>query len=481
MADERYESEDPYDSLFESVFGDGLAVAVERCPLCFRSRRPLFCSECVRSGKFSKSSGEPERYADLQERLDSVTKERIRLTERIRQGVAAKEERQAKRDEIEELKIRIRLLKWSIQEAQKRKADGEKYYAKQCATNKRNAEKLQKSHSSLPKMRATYNSNVDKVHIRKQEMTEQNARLRDKRCCVINELVRYIFPVVELTAEGTSNSVLSLEASSLLMSTARALSEASQLTYMSGRWVHTDRYGNTLIKIVESTLPGNGDYSAGVTSERQELASLADDNQRITASNPTYAVISGLCHTTQLLQILSSVLMVTLPRKIFYSTFGCNDFSEKQLQQAVSRLNHNMLHLCVSQGVDTGQVISRHTMYNLLLLLRSDNLGRGLPYKELGQMVEVVNDGCESEDDMDRDELDAPQDWDFVSRGDIPEMAVPVHESASWSYSPTLYAGQVLAGTQSTASDLITSAAASVTSLWRTATGSSQRPSDANS
>ena len=56
------------------------------------------------------------------------------------------------------------------------------------------------------------------------------------------------------------------EVSMQFMSTVRALSEACQLAYMSGRWVHTDRYGNTLIRIVESTLPGNGDYSAGVTS-----------------------------------------------------------------------------------------------------------------------------------------------------------------------------------------------------------------------
>ena len=57
------------------------------------------------------------------------------------------------------------------------------------------------------------------------------------------------------------------------------------------------------------------------------------------------------------------------------STFGCNDFSEKQLQQAVSQLNHNMLHLCFSQGVDESSLISRHTMHNLLLLLRSEHLG----------------------------------------------------------------------------------------------------------
>ena len=45
-----------------------------------------------------------------------------------------------------------------------------------------------------------------------------------------------------------------------------ALTEACQLAYMSGRWVHTDRDGNNYIKIVESVLPGNGDYSAAATS-----------------------------------------------------------------------------------------------------------------------------------------------------------------------------------------------------------------------
>ncbi|XP_076463904.1 beclin 1-associated autophagy-related key regulator-like [Babylonia areolata] len=480
MADERYESDEPYDSFLYSAFGDGLAVAVERCPLCLRSRRPFHCKECVKSGNFSRSTDESERYCDLQKRLDLASEERVHLVKRIQQSVAAKEERASKRDEIKELKEKISLLQHSIKEARKRKAEGEKYRSELSRVNRHNADKLQRSHASVPKMRATYDGNLKKMRLRAQDLEERNAMLRDERHRVIDDLVTFIFPVVELTAEGASSSSLSLEASSLLMSTARALSEASQLTYMSGRWVHTDRYGNTLIKIVESVLPGNGDYSAGVTSERQELASLADDNQRYTASNPTYAVVSGLCHTTQLLQILSAVLMVSLPRKISYSTFGCNDFSEKQLQQAVSRLNHNMLHLCFSQGVDTSQITARHTMHNLLLLLQADRLGRSLPYKEQPQMVEVVNDGCESEEDVDKDELEAPQEWDFVSRGDIPEMPIPMHESASWTYSPAAYAGQVLAGTQSTASDLITSAAASVTSLWRTATGG-RRPSDGNS
>ena len=97
---------------------------------------------------------------------------------------------------------------------------------------------------------------------------------------------------------------------------------------------------------------------------------------------------------------------------------------------------------------------------------------RELPFTDSPPMLEVVNDGCESEDDSDKDETDSPQEWDFVNRVDLPEVSMPVHATTSWTYSTAAYAGHMLSETQSTASDLVTSAAASVASLWRTATGS---------
>lgn len=63
MDDERYESDEPFtDSLVDSIFGDGIAVAVERCPLCLRSRRPFYCKDCVNAGNFSRNSNKSERY-----------------------------------------------------------------------------------------------------------------------------------------------------------------------------------------------------------------------------------------------------------------------------------------------------------------------------------------------------------------------------------------------------------------------------------
>ncbi|KAK7103655.1 beclin 1-associated autophagy-related key regulator-like [Littorina saxatilis] len=472
MDDERYESDEPFtDSLVDSIFGDGIAVAVERCPLCLRSRRPFYCKDCVNAGNFSRNSNKSERYSDLEQKLVSLSSKRTKFVDQVGQKIAAKEVSAAKRDEIEDLKIRIRLLKWSIKEATRKKEIAENFYTKQRENNKQNARKLQKSHASIPKTRVRYNESLEQSQKKVKALEERNLALRDERCRVVDELTDFIFPVVELTALGNTSYSLCLETSSLFMSTARQLSEACQLAYMSGQWVHTDRYGNTLIKIVESTLPGNGVYSAGVTSDSQELASFAEDRQHFASTNPRWKIISGLCHTAQLEQILSCVLYVILPRKLAYSTFGFKDFNEKQLNQAVGQLNHNMLHLCFSQGVPPSRMISRHTMHNLLLLLRSEHLGREQPFDDNERMVEAVNDGCESEEDSDEDEMEPPQDWDFVFRGDLPEMQVPVHASVSWSYNPATYAGHMLSGTQSTASDLVTSAAASVASFWRTATG----------
>lgn len=49
---------------------------------------------------------------------------------------------------------------------------------------------------------------------------------------------------------------------SMAQSTVTALAEARQTSYVRGRWVYTENAGELLYRIVEPTLPGNGDYSA---------------------------------------------------------------------------------------------------------------------------------------------------------------------------------------------------------------------------
>ncbi len=52
------------------------------------------------------------------------------------------------------------------------------------------------------------------------------------------------------------------ESDSVEMSTVSALAEARQTSYIRGRWVYTENAGELQYRIVEPTLPGNGDYSA---------------------------------------------------------------------------------------------------------------------------------------------------------------------------------------------------------------------------
>ena len=48
----------------------------------------------------------------------------------------------------------------------------------------------------------------------------------------------------------------------MAMSTVSALAEARQTSYIRGRWVYTENAGELQYRIIEPTLPGNGDYSA---------------------------------------------------------------------------------------------------------------------------------------------------------------------------------------------------------------------------
>ena len=57
-------------------------------------------------------------------------------------------------------------------------------------------------------------------------------------------------------------SLRSVDTDAMAMSTVSALAEARQTSYIRGRWVYTENAGELQYRIIEPTLPGNGDYSA---------------------------------------------------------------------------------------------------------------------------------------------------------------------------------------------------------------------------
>lgn len=72
---------------------------------------------------------------------------------------------------------------------------------------------------------------------------------------------------------------------------------------------------------------------------------------------------------------MSEILLIHLCCYIF-SDFCLQELPEKQFNAAVARLNKNVLYLCFSQGVDTENIEPKHTLHNVLLLLKHQQLGR---------------------------------------------------------------------------------------------------------
>ena len=72
-------------------------------------------------------------------------------------------------------------------------------------------------------------------------------------------------------------------------------------------------------------------------------------------------------------KIKSIVKIVTFP---ISSGFCQGEMSEKDFNKAVYKLNHNVLYLCFTQKVAPELLQPRHTVHNLLMLLKASQLGR---------------------------------------------------------------------------------------------------------
>lgn len=131
----------------------------------------------------------------------------------------------------------------------------------------------------------------------------------------------------------------------LTSSTVSELAEARRTTYMQGRWIWDDQNGETSISITGPpvALPSNGDCSSYYTWVEEkscsqgpgegaglrpgvlaclECAARVDAVCGLRGSaemdhiNPAHTISAALCFATQLVNILSHILDVNLPKKL---------------------------------------------------------------------------------------------------------------------------------------------------------------------
>lgn len=348
----------------------------------------------------------------------------------------------------------------------KNKEKNQKLYSR-AQRHQEKKEKIQRHNRKLGDL-------VEKKTIDLRSHYDRLARLRRSH---ILELTSIIFPIEEVKTSVRDPADVSSESDSAMTSSmVSKLAEARRTTYLSGRWVCDDHNGDTSISITGPwiSLPNNGDYSAYYNWVEEKKTTQGPDMEH---NNPAYTISAALCYATQLVNIVSHILDVNLPKKLCNSEFCGENLSKQKLTRAVKKLNTNILYLCSSQHVNLDQLQPLHTLRNLMQLVspNSEHLGRSGPFEvraNLEESMEFVDPGAAGESDVSGDErvsdeeTDLGTDWENLPSPrfcDIPSQPVEVSQSQSTQASPPI--------ASSSAGGMISSAAASVTSWFKAYTG----------
>ncbi|GAB0088386.1 beclin 1-associated autophagy-related key regulator [Sergentomyia squamirostris] len=429
-------------------------VYTAKCLLCLNQAKLFYCRDCLANGDFhSRKNWSNERFAEkkihwLQQQFNSKTMEmkcghlmqQHNRVEGLRTRIRMKEQR-------------VTLLKKQIADLRNRMDCQQKELSSLTQRNK----ELQRT---LPRYGYKVRELDDYVTNKQTALEKQWAdhlsvrgELKHLIRSSINRLIRYIFPIERSVKETPQAG----------QSTAEELAEATHTAYIRGQWVLQDSLGEVQHTIVAPYLPGNGDYSAysdWVARHKDGVPTHTSDKDAPLDHNPAFRISAALTYTAQLVQVLSYYLDVRLPFKMNYSDFCSSYMNEGSFNRRVARLNANIFFLCYSQRVRLSELNPMHTVENIQILLQLDNdLGwRGhvepsnTPTKSVESLLKIgLECGNDSESE---DENSFPYEWEAVPHLSTLDVASPT---------PILPTAQNPLQTAS----LMTSAAASIASLWR--------------
>ncbi|ESO87677.1 hypothetical protein LOTGIDRAFT_234926 [Lottia gigantea] len=445
-----------------------ITVAVERCPLCRGSDRRFYCQQCVSDGCFEHSNKRSHlNFRRQKKKWEEFKKSVEKSVKRVEKSVVKKEAKYEKLNEIEVCKQNIELLKQAIKTVKKETEKAQFVLQKTKEKNYQRKSKASRHSLKVTKIKEYIDSRGKITLTRNQETEAVLVRLQRERRIHLDVLTNYIFPISETHPSS---------ADSLLISTASAIKDACQTAYVRGQWQYSDVRSDTIYRILEPTLPSNGNYSAYYM-----WVSLSKENNGTTpeqecgGSNLGHTFRAALCYCSQLLSILLYILDINHPKKQCYSEFCNDDITEKQLANSVNKLNHNVLYLCFSQGIKEVHLSPKDTLHNLYVLLQNHNIGRCIPFEVSEEMINSVMEGSSSvSDDSDTepdtyiDEVGLGQDWEVPDNDLVYDLT---SRDLCLNY-PTHYS------TQSSINEgggLLASATTSIASFWQAARNTFER------
>lgn len=214
----------------------------------------------------------------------------------------------------------------------------------------------------------------------------------------IDELNRFVFDLTEIKPK--------MEEDILQKSTRTALKDARQTIYVNGRWILANDH--VLYKILRSILPSDGDYltffrdlqpkddkSKDIESHQFDdidehfpaaaHSTLTQNPKSLWTSTTTpnllrsisaslnsthkfinkHAILSGLTYIVQFVNLIAFYLNIVLPYNLPHSKFCTQALKENQFQNAVAKLNTNIVFLSIQQNIQVTNLLPKHTLENL--------------------------------------------------------------------------------------------------------------------
>nr|XP_012154071.1 PREDICTED: beclin 1-associated autophagy-related key regulator isoform X3 [Megachile rotundata] len=445
-----------------------LSVNLLKCPLCHNSRRIFYCRQCIQNGDFIHSTSVySERFADKQLRLLRLKAARAQLEEKCMKALEKHKQRDKLICDINTCKERVRLLQSLVNETRQSINRGNQRLNVLKDVNSQLALRLPRHEERVEELHRYVNGLRAKQEKQKQAVDRKRQQLKKVIRTATKQLIQYIFP---LSKVQPNRSLCSSEEDASSDVVTCALADASGTSYVRGRWVNdTDNALEVQHRIVAPTLPGTGDYSAYSLWVAANKDGVPGANKETAMHNPAYNISAALTYATQLVNIIAYYVNVRLPYKLAYGEFCGNEMSDQKFARKVARLNSNVLHLCFTQNTNITVLHPMHTLQNLMHLLNTEisDLGRIGPMEVdpniVAQLHSHLIPDLENSDDSASDEEEDAFNWEWEAVPNVacPEMAVPIPGAMISQQSSSMQVNQSVAG------GLVTSAAASIASIWR--------------
>lgn len=470
------------------------------CGLCLLRRRAFYCHDCINKGEFVHSN--LRRPEDLSEkRLKDV--QLVRRTELVKQEILAKTSQQQKilllNEQIKSMSQRVKHLKYLV-ESKKTKLDKtDENKTKLSVVNLKRRQRLPLFMDKVRKIRDVHQKSIEDFKAKKNVTGQKLKILAQTRRQYALDIGRHIFPILpdeppidvaklqdslqpesenpeaisqvildameisditnanppELWSSDSTEEppavqdLISSETDICLAEIEEEISEAMGTSYIHGRWVTSHKQNSRDIqfyRIVSATVAS--------TDESPAYPALTDSD---TDSSRTgfHTMSAALTFCAQLVTLFSASFDNLLPKRVTLFDFGITSSkTEYKFYKLISRLNLNVIYLCMAQGVDPDVLKPRQFLQNLFILFehikKDESAFVGQCYKPLHRpevlyrMSETIcsdlnhlAEDLANSDSEDESENDDFRDWEAVASGTpsysglYPGEAFPIIHSSS--------------------------------------------------